>query len=160
MKNIVPIGLILFITLVIISSSGCTGNGISYKTFTSQYMSFQYPEGWTTELNSVDGVIIRENSSSTDQQWFEVTPYGTNGGNMLTLADFKTDMATDISESNPPDLKNGNINGTSYEYTEDSNSGDGNSGKSIFFTKNGKSVIIYGYVKDMSVLEHVVATFN
>lgn len=48
---------LLDISLIkVVIVSGCIGT--SYKTYTNQYMSFQYPDGWSTDEILVGLVLM------------------------------------------------------------------------------------------------------
>lgn len=160
--HILPILIVLtvFIALFLVIS-----NNNGFKTYSNQYMSFQYPAGWETEDNVVGGVNIYNGSvNSTVNGWFYVVPYGDNlGKNTSNMDDFKSNITSIISNSNSPTIQNKTINGTLCTIINTNNFCGCNtefSWKYCFFMKNGKGVKVAGYVKDISVLEHVVATFN
>lgn len=164
--------LLIFILVIIglsflFHSSSNNGNDsqIAYSTYSSQYMSFQYPTGWQIQTNDVGGVNVYNGTQNDNSGWFTVTPYGGKFGANITLNmnDFNNDMANDISGSNPPTVWNGTINGTSYSFIDNPNvdANDGSfSWKYCFFVKNGAGVIVSGYVANIDILKNVIATFN
>ena len=144
--------------LVIISFSGCTGT--SYKTYSNEYLSFQYPDGWQAQADDVGGVVVRNGSEydvGTTQQFY-VIPFGSNMGNVASLDVYYSGLADEVSGTDPSMVKKGNVNGTSYTLIDNSSTGQ-QSWKSIYFIKNGKAIVVTGNVNDVAVLEHVVATF-
>jgi hypothetical protein len=149
-----------FIIGIFVSSNNGNNSQTGYNTYTNQYMSFQYPAGWQTVNNSEDGVNVYNGTENKNSGWFSVIPYG-NNGSVNNMDDFQVDMGSAISNSNPPTVQNGTINGTAYTFINNPNPSDGTfSIKYCFFVKNGEGAIVSGDVENIGVLEHVVATFN
>lgn len=160
MKKVLISGLIVVIVLfVIVFFSGFTGT--SYKTYTNQYMSFQYPEGWHTEEISMGSVNVYEGSKGdVNSEYFTATPYGkTNGKIFRFIHDFNRENVSVASNTDPSMIKTGNINGGYYTFYGNHD----NKTKAmqfLFFYQNDTGVIVSGYIKDPAVLEKVIATFN
>ncbi|MGP8024773.1 MAG: hypothetical protein ACLQG5_03910 [Methanobacterium sp.] len=79
------------------------------------------------------------------------------------MNDYQDEIESDISNSNPPTVQNGTINGTSFSFINNPNPDDSDitfSWKYCFFVKNGEGIIVSCYVNNIEVLEHVVSTFN
>lgn len=154
--------IIIALLFLIFGISGYFNSNISYSNYTNQYMSFQYPTGWTVENDSVGGVNIYNGTKDNHDQWIVVVPYGNFGGDIGNFNDFNDAIALASSGSNLQ-IQNQTINGTKC-LTIDSENLDEPAGeynwKYCYFIKNGEGVEVAGDVKDISTLEHIVATFK
>jgi hypothetical protein len=161
-RNFLNIGFIGLLVLVVFVS-GCTSSSTNYSNYTNQYMSFQYPAGWTVENNNVGGVNIFNGTYATYDQWIVVVPYGNYGGNISTMDDFNAAIVQASSGTESITIQNQTINGIQCTTIDSPNGDEADkmySWKYCFFIKNGEGVEVAGLVKDISTLEHVVSTFT
>lgn len=155
--------IILVLILLAIGISGYFNSNISYSNYTNQYMSFQYPTGWTVENDSVGGVNIYNGTKNNHDQWIVVVPYGNFGENMGNFNDFNNAINLASSGTQSPKIENQTINGINCLTIDNLNIDESDgaySWKYCYFIKNGEGIEVKGNVKEISTLEHIVATFK
>lgn len=158
-KYVLSILVVLLAVVVFSAFSNNNDSNIAYATYSTPYMSFQYPAGWGTENNAVVGVNIYNGSvNSTANGWFDVEPCGTDlGKNGTTISDFNSELSDDIAQADPSMVTKGNFDGAQYTLIKSVNYPQG--GGAYYFTKNDKTFIVRENVND-SILKHVISTLN
>jgi hypothetical protein len=162
MKKVLISGIIIVFVifgLFVVFSNEFTGT--SYNTYTNQYMSFQYPDGWNTEDISMGSVNVYEGSKGDmNKQYFTVTPFGkTNGHIFRFIHNFNSENKSVSSNTDPSTIKTGDINGGYYTFYGNHDNKT-NTRQFLFFYQNDTGVIVSGYIKDPAILEEVIATFK
>lgn len=135
-----------------------TINMTDYNLLTAVISEIQYPNIQTSDNISIAAIQNQILNNSTLASI--ISEFQPNIIQNQTINNSAIASITSTLEAST--IQNQTINNTNYTSIDpnpDSSVGD-YSWKYCFFTKNNKYVIIAGYVDNITILEHVIATFN
>jgi len=135
-----------------------TVNMADYNLIATVISEIQYPNVQTTDnisIATIQNQIL--NNSTLTTIISDIQP------NIIQNQTFNNNSISSITSTlEASTIQNQTINNTNYTSVDPNPEGSVGdySWKYCFFTKNNEGIIIAGYVDNITVLEHVVATFN
>jgi nicotinamide mononucleotide adenylyltransferase len=129
-----------------------------YNLITTVILEIQYPNVQTSNnisIATIQNQILNNSTLATIISDIQPNIIQNQTVNNSSIASITSTLEAST-------IQNQTINNTNYTSVDpnpESNVGDYN-WKYCFFTKNNEGIIVAGYVDNITVLEHVVATFN